>query len=355
MRKILLGCLILLNTGLFCFAQEAVPFDEALQDTLHYLSAKIPDNSTVVALNVQSDSPDLAEYVIDEIHAYTVDTDLFTMVDPQHLAPPLSGELSDEMVQTIGEKLGAQTILSVTISYTDSFYRLRVQAIDVQSAKIQGSRTVTIVPNQLLDSLTGKSHNTATPGELKLLYLGVRGGLSTHFYTLDKSYWGDGREASVSWSGDFAAQLSYQFFTHFALQTEAVFMGDMLVTKNGTLASFSNATVMLPLLAKFTFYPRLFSFSVFGGAYCSIPLQAMTFRIADSDYEYNYSAPFGLILGGTMGIKLGPGTLFGDIRFATDLQATGLSGPWGDLDVYKRNMLFYSLGYELGFIKRGRK
>jgi TolB-like protein len=360
MRKFLLCLPLFLGSVFFCSAQDIVPFAEALNKTMEYLTTRIPEKSKVVVLNFQSEYPALSEFVIDEITTYLVNTDSFTMVDRRSLTIlqeemnfQLSGEVSDETAQTIGQKLGAQTIISGAVSYLGDFYRLRVQAIEVQSARIQGSQLVNIQPNRLLASLTNRP--LTEPEALKILYLGIRSGSSTHFYTLNKSYWGDGGDAGPSWTGEAAASLSLQIVPIFAVQTELVFSGDTLTVSGNPLTVLSNANLTIPILGKFTFRPGPFFIALFGGGYFSIPLNVITLYMGDKKYEYNTNTTGGIIAGGSIGRRFGPGTVFADIRYAAGLQGTEISGDWGSKALYQQGRLSYSLGYEIGFGSRKRK
>jgi hypothetical protein len=75
------------------------------------------------------------------------------------------------------------------------------------------------------------------------------------------------------------------------------------------------------------------------------------YLLEGQDADYPYSVPLGLIIGGTAGIRLGPGTLFTDIRYGIDLGNTSVAS-YGIMDIYKRNFVSFTLGYEVGFIKR---
>jgi hypothetical protein len=72
----------------------------------------------------------------------------------------LSGEVSDETALSIGKMLGAQTIISGSIDLLGDVYRLRIRAIDVQSATIQGVYTANIQRDRILTSLTATPQNT---------------------------------------------------------------------------------------------------------------------------------------------------------------------------------------------------
>jgi hypothetical protein len=112
---------------------------------------------------------------------------------------------------------------------------------------------------------------------------------------------------------------------------------------------------MLPVLAKYTFRPRTFLLAGFGGLYFTIPLKPMIYE-GEKDkngdrmqFEYDFNGPVGFIVGGNAGIKLGPGTLFLDIRYAGDITDFEVKGDWGSRAIYKRSLVVFSMGYEFGF------
>jgi TolB-like protein len=384
--------LLLFGAGFPCFAQDTLPFNDALKDALSYLTGRISSGSTVAVLNFQSDYPNLSEYIIDDITAGLVDTDRYTIVDrrnlellAQEMAFQLSGEVSDETALAIGRRLGAQMVISGAVNYLGEFYRLRVQAIEVETARIQGSRTVTIQPDRLLATLTGNpwtgptASDTAmpeqtapvvegpsktapeparprrTPGlasNTRRFYLGLRGGFSTGFYQPNAEFWGGGASDAVSLSWDVSAQMSLQLSNFFALQAEAVFIaGDTfeVTAQDRDPITLKYSVVALPILGKITFRPGSFLLAGFGGIYFTFPFTAMTFDVSGMEYSYNFSVPMGFIAGGNIGIKLGPGTLFFDIRYAGDFKDVEVHGNWGARPVYQRSLISYALGYEFGF------
>jgi TolB-like protein len=355
----------------------------------------------VAVLSFQSDHPNLSEYLIDDITSGLVNTDLYTVVDrrsleilAQEMAFQLSGEVSDETALAIGRRLGAQMVISGAITYLGDFYRLRVQAIEVETARIQGSQTVTIEPNRLLATLTGNPwtgpaeppvtaepertaptpagprRTPARPSVANRFYLGLRGGLSAHFHDLNPEFWDYGRiDQEVSHgSMELSAQMSLQLANFFALQAETVFFaadGYLVIPNYAPLSSSSStysphtitlsySAMMLPVLGKFTFRPGSFLLALFGGIYFTIPLTAMTLDVDGTEYSYEFTPPMGFILGGNAGIKLGPGTLFLDLRLSGDFADIELTGDFGSRAVYKQSLAIVSLGYEFGFGRRGR-
>jgi hypothetical protein len=129
-------------------AQAASPPDEldaAIRETSDYLNKQLPPGNKLIILNIQSVFPALSEYIIDELIANTVNDRVFSVVDRQQLDTlraeldfQMSGAVSDESAQNIGQMLGAQIIISGAVSRIGDLYRLRVRALSVQSAQIEG-------------------------------------------------------------------------------------------------------------------------------------------------------------------------------------------------------------------------
>jgi len=136
--------------------------DAAIRDTSNYLNASIPAKSKIVILNIQSDSPDLSDYIIDELIANAVNDRNFSVVDRQQLDAiraeqnfQWSGEVADDQALDIGRFLGAQTIVSGAISRLGSGYRIRIRALEVQTALVQGQFNRNITASPLVADLLG--------------------------------------------------------------------------------------------------------------------------------------------------------------------------------------------------------
>jgi TolB-like protein len=159
--KRLTAIVFLLLCSVSGFAQD-VTLDTALKNLTLYLVEKLPPNTLVVVLNVSSKHEGLSTYVIEELTASLVNNGKLTVVDRQNLDIiqqemqfQMSGEVSDESAQAIGKKLGAQTIISGSIDPLGNLFRLRIRAIEVQTAAIQGMQTVNVVRDKIVVALTG--------------------------------------------------------------------------------------------------------------------------------------------------------------------------------------------------------
>jgi hypothetical protein len=210
--------------------------------------------------------------------------------------------------------------------------------------------------------------DTGTPEKgfnTQWLYLGLRTGPSLRFYTPanDTRYTG-GDTLAVSL--DVALQINVQLLSFLSIQAEALFTWDNAslwayhggpgsgsydrrYTKDYTAFSFQ-----FPLVVKYDFYPRRFRLSPFLGAYYFLPLGKL--EASDSlsgnqrSLDYEVSLPFGLLGGLSGAMKFGPGTLIADIRYTTDLGE--FKGRGGDIEKFKRGMVSFTMGYELGFFTK---
>jgi hypothetical protein len=119
--------------------------DRAIREISDYFNIRIPGGTKAVFLNIKSDWPDLSEYILDCLQVNAVNDEVFDVVDRQQLDViraelnfQWSGEVSDKSAQEIGQMLGAQTIVSGSVTTIGSMYRIQARAIEVQTAKVQG-------------------------------------------------------------------------------------------------------------------------------------------------------------------------------------------------------------------------
>jgi hypothetical protein len=134
--------------------------DAAIRETSDYLNKQLPKGNKLVVLNIQSEFPALSEYIIDELIANTVNDRVFSVVDRQQLNTiraeldfQMSGEVDDNTAQALGRMAGAQIIISGAISRIGDLYRLRVRALSVQTASIEGQFNRNIPDNPTVAAL----------------------------------------------------------------------------------------------------------------------------------------------------------------------------------------------------------
>ena len=143
--------------------------DAAIRELSDYLNRRIPQGSKAVFLNVKSDWPAFSEYILDSLQENAVNDDVFSVVDRRQLDAirselnfQWSGEVSNASAQEIGQMLGAQTIVSGSITTVGSEYRIQVRAILVQTAAVQGLTTKSVSSKgPVVTALTTASAATA--------------------------------------------------------------------------------------------------------------------------------------------------------------------------------------------------
>ena len=145
--------------------------DVAIRDASDYLNDNIPKGSKIVILNIQSSSPDLSDYIIDELLANAVADKTFSVVDRQQLDIiraeqnfQWSGEVDDKAAVDIGKLLGAQTIVSGAVNRLGTGYRIRIRALEVQTAQVQGQYNRNIDSSRMITAIIegGDSGGTRT-------------------------------------------------------------------------------------------------------------------------------------------------------------------------------------------------
>jgi hypothetical protein len=119
--------------------------DMAIRKASDYINENVPGGIKLVILNIKSNYPPLSEYIVDVLTGNLVNDRVFTVVDranleqiQQEMEFQLSGEVSDESAQSIGQKLGAQTIVTGSITPFGNLWRLTIRALGVEGATVQG-------------------------------------------------------------------------------------------------------------------------------------------------------------------------------------------------------------------------
>ncbi|MFP3041172.1 penicillin-binding protein activator LpoB [Treponema primitia] len=104
---------------------------------------ELPRNSIVGVLNISSNDTTNSEYVISELEYKLVESHKFRMVDRQTLDIirseqnfQMSGEVSDESAVSIGKMLGANIVITGSITGSGSAQRLTIKALDITTAEI---------------------------------------------------------------------------------------------------------------------------------------------------------------------------------------------------------------------------
>jgi len=163
MKKIVLSIFFII-IGNFAFGQMNVTLDEAIYLFARNIEAELPQNTIIAVINISSSSEKLSLYIIDQLMDKIINGKKLIVVDRQQLnlienetKYQLSGEVSDESIQSIGKKLGAQSLISGSLRDTGIAYNFTAYSINIESGKreISSSLNVNINDPQINFLLTG--------------------------------------------------------------------------------------------------------------------------------------------------------------------------------------------------------
>jgi hypothetical protein len=259
----------------------------------------------------------------------------------------MSGRVDDDAQVRIGHELGAHSIISGTLTEAGAGYRMRIQSIDVLSGRISGVWTKTI-------SLADESWKE------KRFYVGAGAGFTFSSFAdaaggFLPGYASRDFTGLHTFEGDL--RVSYSFVSFAALQTGLMFSADSFEVYNPAtshyLTSISYRSALLPLMGKLIYRPGIFQLQAYGGLYLSLPLGQMEINDGKNNVKADFSAPYGFIAGGGVGVKFGPGLLMADVRYISDLDSVAVkyngAGQKIEVDLGKRQKFSVCLGYEFGF------
>ena len=353
-------CFLILSLPVFSGEQKPLSLKQAINDSVQELFNNLPQGSTVAVYDFSTPNnakkPELSEHIVEEIiKLFSRERPRFITVDRQRMEVVkkeldlhLSGDVDDETAKAIGKATGADFVITGSVTRVYRAYNISLRPITVDKKEV-----FPIADRDIKENDPEFSFYLLSKSNFRFS-LGGRAGAALNFLTLSGDISGSVENPSPGFEP--AVQAAFHFTGFFALQTELALSHDK-VSYSGTetpggayTASFESYSLRLPLLLRFTYSPGIFSVSGFAGVGFSIPLGDM--KLKSSLYEdssYRFSLPPYYVGGVTLGLKLGPGVLFSDIRFSGDFAKTVIHDNSGTLALYSRNTLSFSLGYEYEF------
>jgi len=298
----------------FIFAQENMTLDNAIMDSVNFFSSRLQKGSTVAVTNFEAETKELSNFIIQELLVAFANTGNVRVVERSRLEIleaeldfNISGSVSDATAQRIGRRIGAQIIFSGSISQYRDMYRMRVQAIVVETAEVIGTRTINIKYDPTLTGLLGKI-NPSDAWKYQWLYVGANIGYNAGIVDLREDW-----EVYVPIGASLYVMV--QPFDLFGLGIDLNF--------GSSLAEGLSISVTPTL----TIRPSSFEIDVFAGI------------------GFNTSGGIVYLGGVRGGLKLGPGVMYVEIRpMANSVTTGGYS--------YTNFALNIGLGYQIGFIPR---
>jgi TolB-like protein len=165
MKRNLLIPLLCLSAAL-CFAQTGGQatgtFDMALVSARSYTENQLPPKTKVLIAGFAAPTKEAGSYAADALSALLVNGGRLTVVErsPEVLQAlsaesgyQLSGEVGDDSIQSIGQKTGAEVILTGTLLGSGDQYRLSLKLTGVKSGEIAGQWNTAIQTDTVLNAL----------------------------------------------------------------------------------------------------------------------------------------------------------------------------------------------------------
>jgi len=161
-RKI--AAIIFLFAALSAYGQSNKPvqLDAALVAAAERIDGRIVAGSKIALLNFSSSSDGFSTYVLDELTAYLVDSGHLTVVDRSQTDLireeqnfQYSGDADDDSMVALGRMLGAQFIVSGSITEIDDTYRMVVRVLNVQTTAVEVQYRTNIANDRMAKALLG--------------------------------------------------------------------------------------------------------------------------------------------------------------------------------------------------------
>jgi len=186
----------------YIFSQNSSNLDESIKNAANYLHNRIPAGTSVAVFNFSSDSQRLSEYIVDEltIALATVGMNVYDRKNLDEVNREIyhgfTGAVNEDTAQFYGRDKGVPVvIIGSLIKSSDTVFRLRVQAIVVETKQIQAAETFNVrADNQLLSFLNITLQNEQRFSNVEK----TKAGFKNMFFGLGSFQMGDPLGGSVS-------------------------------------------------------------------------------------------------------------------------------------------------------------
>jgi TolB-like protein len=155
MKKLIV--LILTFIPAFAFAQNSIQLGQALDNCVSQFRNQLPRGARAAILKIEARSDGLSEYVTDNLSAKLVSQNHLTVVERGRTLQALeaeqnyqmSGNVSDETATSIGKQLGAELVITGSITSRGDLFSINIRVVHVETTRIQTQYTVN---NVIIDS-----------------------------------------------------------------------------------------------------------------------------------------------------------------------------------------------------------
>lgn len=171
MKKVFLSWAMALCVFGISAQVKNVDLSEALRFAASDICNGIPEQSVIGVVKFSSDSREMSDYLAENMTSAIKNTGKFRVVERSGKNLALinseidfqySGEVSDNSVVDLGEKLGAQYLVYGTFEQFGGMLQLTVRTANVSTAEIPVLSPFSITPNSLITQLLGDGKELVT-------------------------------------------------------------------------------------------------------------------------------------------------------------------------------------------------
>ena len=158
-KKVLIVVFLLAALSVFGQSNKPVKLDTALLAAAERIDARVTARSKIAVLNFNS-KPKFSSFVIDEITANLVDSGNLKVIDRKEIDLirreqnfQYSDDVDDASMVDLGRMLGAQFIVSGSLTEINNTYRIVIRVLNVQTADVEVQYRDTIINDRTVKSL----------------------------------------------------------------------------------------------------------------------------------------------------------------------------------------------------------
>jgi tetratricopeptide (TPR) repeat protein len=139
---------------------DGLSLDAGIAQIAAEIEQALPEGTIIAAVNLESSSVRFSGYVLEELQGILIQHHKLVVVDRKNLESrrneidfQMSGEMSDETQVSIGHAIGAQSIITGSLTELDGMYRLRFKSFDIETMVYQVSTAATVRHDSTIASL----------------------------------------------------------------------------------------------------------------------------------------------------------------------------------------------------------
>ena len=198
----------------------------------------------------------------------------------------------------------------------------------------------------------------------KILYLGISGGLGPIWEPDGSVLGGNISPLQLDWQMTKFLALGTGLNFYFSPKTKYT-APKQTDPDSGILETYGGMEthIVFPLTLEFTYRPGIFSIEAGGGLYVApVTINTTVERTNDNAYttseaygrnlfSIDRGNPFGFLVSGSFGARVGQGILFFDVRYLRDFSELTVKFNDKKIGDHLWNMLAFNIGYKYGFFK----